>query len=167
MTMQTGSLGGGSLNLGVPSKTMSQLKSIADTLNRAANEAGNLIRGVESELADSQVGVEFWSDCVLYEGDLSEADDTLERPRYRDFTVMGYAKVDGEWCLAAKKKVRESGFHEGHENQRYSSVSVKNVPDAVQPLRNASRDIRLNAAAQMDNFLDAYLSYLEEMASVF
>ena len=140
-------------------KSLSPLLSKAAQLNQVSDRANRHIGDVEKKLSDAKIGITFWFDGPPLaqsdaKGDLGPDDfseDTAD--------ILGYAKIDGKWCLAVKRMRFVRGFYEGDMSRRFRNVFVDGDPS---PLLNASRELRLAALRILPDFLAAFTARIDE-----
>jgi hypothetical protein len=125
----------------------------AKQLNQASDAVNASLKTVEELLNASNVGVTFWFDAKP----LSQSDTTGDlHPNALSeyFTdVLGYARVDGKWCFAAKRLRYVMGYYEGEVRMPFTNVYAAGEPQA---LLRASRELRLAALRTMPEFLEAF-----------
>jgi hypothetical protein len=97
--------------------------------------------------------MEVWWDKTIMPADCSN-----ELGRYEVSTwagrVLGFTKINGDWCLGVKTVRFVTGYHEGDPDLEYTTEHLLDEP--IQ-LKRASRDVRLAALKKMPAFL-AYLT---------
>lgn len=130
--------------LGRLTAAAAQLNSESDTLNAT-------IRSVEDQIVDSQIGLEVWLDrCVASEEGEAHGDTSTWTSQF-----IGFARLDGDWCLAVKTRRFETGFFEGDTSCPYTNQSAVGKPI---PLSQASRQLRIAALTQLPDLLEALAS---------
>ncbi len=116
------------------------LSNAAADLNAATDELGDPIKRIEGALKRVAPGVSAW--VVLATND--STDDRRERS-------LGYAKVNGAWCLALRAV-------EGARGEPGSKVDTW-------PFREASRWMRAEAVCRLPDLLDKLLANVREMTA--
>jgi hypothetical protein len=136
------------------------LQQTANRLNATADSANELIREANERLGTIGAGVAFASDkCVLREEPVSEYNekkDRMEDAGHYSY-VLSYAKIHGTWQLAVERRryrPGSSGFA-----QDYDLIGAED-----EPLLNADREIRIEAASMLPEFLQEYTARLEGLA---
>lgn len=140
------------------SDKLAKIQKRAAALNEKTDAFNATIEHIEKGLAGC--GVEFWwiadqNGCQL---NIERSSDGQEKQRR--FSVLGYTKVGGEWCLAVRPH-----FEVCHEHD-YSGDPIwrdDGEPGEPTPLRRASRALRIEAAPQLEQFLDALYEAIGEM----
>jgi len=131
-------------------KNLDALAQTAATLNSKTDELNQVIADVEHELQDAGVGVTIWLRRLLEESTTERryrADDDEQRWPI-DVTFgwqLGFAKIDGEWRVAARQ-ARIEDSHEGNE-------SFEERPPV--PLLKAPRIVRVEAAPLLEALVEA------------
>jgi hypothetical protein len=126
-------------------ETLDELAKAAAALNSETDQLNELIGDFETELERAGVGVSHWMQQLLDESPIEQryrATDKDEKYPI-DVTrgwVLGFAKIDGRWCLGAKQVRVED-----------ESGEVK-IVDEKPPvaLVKAPRIVRMEAAAQFE-----------------
>lgn len=126
---------------------LSELSSLSRTLNEKSNRLNELLRDIEKKFVEMNLGVEAWvtikDQPYIEENDDSPSNWSVE-------TQIGFA----DWNGIHKLLVRRVHFQEISDN--YGNAEWKErSQDGCQPLLQASRAIRLEAMARLDNLLDA------------
>ena len=135
----------------------SSLETQANQLNSVAESANQALEAAQNRLVNLNIGFEFWHPKPLERSDLTgstKAHDTSTEI----LSLLGFAKVEGKWCLALKKVRHESGFFEGDMNSPYTNEYLETQPV---PLLSQSRNLRLAAL----NLLPEFLEQLSEQVS--
>ena len=92
---------------------------------------------VEERLAAGNPGIETWLDDDPLWTEEEGGGSSLER-----VDILGFAKVDGKWCMAVRRDVLTHGFYEGDPESPYTERELLSHPV---PLRKTARHIRLAA----------------------
>ncbi len=129
------------------------LLSKAKQLNEASDVVNAVLKDLEDRLAEANIGLTFWfdskplsqSDCV---GDFSPSST-----REETFEVLGYARIEGKWCLAVKRVRHVHGFFEGQMDCPYTNVLVDDDPAA---LLKTARETRLAAVRVLPEFVEKF-----------
>jgi hypothetical protein len=141
------------------SEILSSVDGAAKRLNKISNNANEVITSVENRLLRANIGMEIWWDTSIMWADCSN-----ELGRYEQSTwagrLLGFAKINGEWCLGVKTVRWVKGYHEGDPDSEYTTEHLLDEPTQ---LRRASRDVRLAALKKMPEFL-AFLAKAVEDA---
>lgn len=127
----------------------SSLESQVNRLNSAAEDANGTLEATQQRLVNLNIGIELWFSKPLERGDMMGGIKPHEIST-EVLSLLGFAKVDGKWCLAIKKVRQESGFFEGDMSCPFTNEYLDSPPTA---LLSQSRSIRLNALAALPEFL--------------
>lgn len=137
----------------------SSLETQANQLNSVAESANNALEAAQNRLVNLNIGIEHWHPIPLDRSDQTgstEAHDTSIEIRF----LLGFAKVDGKWCLAVKKVRHESGFFEGDMGCPYTNEYLETP--AV-PLLSQSRNLRLTALNMLPEFLEQLSDHVNNL----
>jgi hypothetical protein len=118
-----------------PLLSFDQLTSVAADLNQASDELTRVVNSLDSALQRLNVGIVAW---VL----ISKNNDERFSHLY-ECEQVGYAKVNGNWCLAIRRLA-------GNE----SSPEAEEVRD-IWPFNDAPRGMRLRAIEKLPEVIDA------------
>lgn len=138
---------------------LSKLSSAAAQLNQESEALNEILRSVESQIVESQVGLEVWlNGCIA-------SQDGEGRGGTRTWTsqFIGFARVDDDWCLAVKTVRYESGFFEGDTSAPYQDQSAVGKPSR---LDQSSRQLRIAALSQLPELLEAIAEEAVRSANV-
>jgi hypothetical protein len=130
------------------SNLLSGLTSAAERLNRASDSVNAVISTVEAQLVTANVGIEVW----LWEA--LGSTDAVEPTRGEMSWIaqlLGFAKVNGNWCLAVKSTRFVSGFFEGDTSCPYQNEYLEASPS---PLLQAPRAIRIAALDHLPKLVE-------------
>jgi hypothetical protein len=129
------------------SAVLSSIDSSSKHLNTVSNNANALLRNIEKRLSAANIGLEVWWDKKPLEhiGSTDLGRDEISCARIQ---ILGFARVDGEWCLAVRTMRYAWFIVQGDEEMR-EAVDVG--PTA---LLRAPRNIRLAAMRLMPDFLN-------------
>jgi len=131
-------------------KTVSELSGIAQQLNSESDDLSQSISQLNDQLASLKLGLEFWWDEEPIADTGLEYDSFYSPPeKSRTSSFLGYGKIEDKWQLALKTTV---GKFEWDNKAQEEKVIKESWYD---PLTKASRDVRLEAALQFDDFLVA------------
>ena len=135
------------------SEILSSVDGAAKRLNQISNNANQVITSVENRLLRANIGMEVWWDKSIMSADCSN-----ELGRYEESTwagrLLGFAKINGDWCLGVKTVRWVTGYQDGDRDLEYTT---EHLLDGPTQLKRASRDVRLAALKKMPEFL-AYLT---------
>jgi hypothetical protein len=106
------------------SKLLSDLEQTAKKLNDASSRINNIILSCENKIRSSNLGIEAW---LKERVDLSDETEfeSPDTPKCKT-AFLGFAKVENNWCLAARFETDVTAF-------------------AVVPLLQAPRKVRTGA----------------------
>ena len=128
-------------------KLLSRFATSAERLNKASDAVNLILAKVEKRLAERNAGVEYWLRHAL---NSSDAEGSTRGETSWTAKVLGFAKVNGTWCLAAKPVRYVSGFFEGDTSCPYQNEYKAGEPI---PLLKAPRDIRISALSLLPNLV--------------
>jgi hypothetical protein len=129
------------------------IKQKSDELNKLADQATAELAEVEKELLESGVGVEAWNGVIR--SDSMMAYDEEEDKHFQadhDFR-LGFAKINGKWGIVINEYVQIS---------EDCILQGKFTQDESYFLRNAPRDIRIDALPYIDELLAKIESVIEK-----
>jgi len=144
------------------------LESQSARLNEASDNANQSLAAVEARLVRLNIGLELWHTSPI---DSTDSTGNLgpHETSSRTVQVLGFARVDGKWCLAVKPMRLVSGFYEGDTNCPFEN---RYLEGPTVPLLKASRATRIAGLAAIPDFLveigermAATVSALENAAS--
>jgi hypothetical protein len=120
----------------------------ATRLNAESDSANATLSAIEEELVEANVGIEVWLRRGLLSTDAerSTAGETIQTAHW-----LGFAKVEGEWCLAIKLMRFVSGFFEGDSSCPYQDEF--GAGDPVRLLRS-SRQLRIAALEVLPELIE-------------
>lgn len=131
----------------------SSLESSAKELNNASDVANQTLAEAEQRLVNSNIGIEVWYPkiltCTDSEGGVGAYEKSIDI-----IDVLGFARVEGKWCLAIKSIRRVSGFYQGDEDCPYTNEFIETPPS---PLLKQSRTLRIKAVAALPGFIEHIL----------
>lgn len=136
---------------------LSSVDSASKRLNTISNNANAVLRSIQDRLTISNIGLEVWWD----KKPLTHAGSTDLR---HDETacwmtqVLGFARVDGDWCLAVQTFRHGAYIFENEEDTR---TAIDGTPTA---LLRAPRNLRLAAMQIMPEFLEFLAAEIETAA---
>lgn len=140
----------------------------AGRLNQASNGLNSILKRIEKTLVDANAGVEAWLDLPLFS---SDSEGSAHGPSKWTVELLGFAKVDGNWCLATKTVRHETGYFEGDLDSPYHDV---HTVGEITALTQASRDLRIAALGslpalvqQMTNAAEARIKTIAESKQLF
>lgn len=139
--------------------TLSRLAEAASALNDASDGLNKTIKSVDEAVRATGIGVPVWLHQVVVatERKLTEGPYGTGKG-----WVVGYDKVEGTWCLAAKEIEWDSGYFEGDRDCPYQDRG--DVGEPVQ-LRNAPREVRVRASLVLQDLLDALANEADRITS--
>lgn len=133
------------------SDKLARIKEQATDLSAKTDALNATIGHIDDELAGS--GVEFWWPDHSF-GDREYMGDTGKE---RDYRLLGYTKVGGDWCLALQDWWGElMNSHTDDWNEVETGEPV--------PLRRAPRSLRIEVAPYLEQFLEALSKEIERMS---
>src|SRR5262245_23899062 len=135
------------------SRLFAELSQAADTLNTESNHINQLIQRFEERLRQTNVGLEVWCGAFLTSSpvDIVSPDGETSEPGCEE-THLGWAKGFKGWELMVS--VWEFQQQDGEwEHTRTHSV---------EPLRQASRDLRIKALEHFPDLLERLTSEAEK-----
>lgn len=137
------------------SSALDRFTSASARLNAESDSVNAIILDVEQRLVAANPGAECWLDSALTASD-------HERSARGETTwtvhLLGFSKVDGEWCIAVKPRTYVTGFFEGDTACPYRDEFV--AGDTV-PLLNASRDLRIAALSLLPELIESLAEIVE------
>lgn len=128
---------------------LSTLSDRAAKLNAESDSLNSILATVERRLVEANVGVETWVKQALSSTD--HVGD-LFQPTTWTALHLGFAKVEGKWCIATKSTRYVSGFFEGDTNCPFTNQYADGDPS---PVSKASRDVRVLALEQLPLLIQA------------
>ena len=132
----------------------------ARQLNAASDQANTILASVEAKLNDAKIGVTFWfEDQPLHQSD-AIGDGGLYSLREHTDDYLGYARIDGKWCLAVKRIKHTSGFFEGSTSCPFTESRLVSEPTA---LLKSARETRLAALRILQVFLERFTEKVSEV----
>jgi hypothetical protein len=127
------------------STTFTELAELSVQLNSRSDDLNRLIEELNSRLAASNLGLEFWLEThPISDTGLLHGQNNLN---VRELKYLGYTKVQEKWQLA----VREESIEYQWDQDNQIEIPVSTVHDF--PLLKCSRDTRLKAADLFDGLL--------------
>jgi hypothetical protein len=144
----------------VNSKSLSELSTLASELNSQSNNLNALIQELNNQLAEQNLGIEFWLDRPLESTGVLQ--DTQYSPprKYEENTYLGYDKLEERWQLALKYETIE---FEWNRDER-EAAPIREYSYA--PLLKGTRDMRLMAVEEFDNLIDGLKKHVTAKLSV-
>ena len=132
---------------------LTELSEVASQLNSESDSLNELFRVLDAELAEMKLGVSVWLNRQFAGNEtyIRPEEEMEEHPLRRcDIYNLGYAKVGEEWHVCIRKiRMREIL----HSNE----WEVDCVLDSAVPITQAPRVVRAEAAAHLDDLLDALM----------
>lgn len=131
---------------------LSEIASVSKQLNEETDALNGIIEGIEASLASARVGVSVWKDFdiaveTFYNDDLGrEAEDCW---------LLGYAKFGDAWRIVARNATRFESVEDGETSTQYRDH------EAIVPLVQAPRLVRVEAAGHLERLLEAILRRAE------
>lgn len=146
-------------------ESLDQLISKAAKLNEETDQLNNLFLALQEKLKQGKIGVTAWlQDLIEREAGHDEVGNAFD-----EGWVIGYAKVDNEWCLAARRE--EWRYSMVGEEKEYTDEDGYVTVDPIQLVR-APRSVRAEAAGKLDDLVneltrqvDRYLENIERAKS--
>lgn len=126
-------------------ETLDKLAEAAAELNSESDQLNEVIADFESELERAGVGVTYWSRILLDESGIEQSfhphdEDELYPINMTRGWLLGFAKLDGRWCVAVKPvRAERQGDDEKFIDER------KPVP-----LMKAPRIVRIEGASRLE-----------------
>jgi hypothetical protein len=137
---------------------LASLAKTAVALNRVSNSLNTKLDTVEKRLIELNIGLEVWVarrlSSITVNPCLDPHHGKIEC--YLD-RQLGFAKLNGKWCLAVRGVEIRTGYFEGDINCPSTSEHVVEQPI---PLAQASRQERIEALSLLEDLYEA----LEEEA---
>ena len=136
--------------LGKPKLTtaMGRLTKAAAQLNKESDALNATLRSVETQIVESQVGLEVWMEKCLS----SQEEERRGGENGWTSQFLGFARVDDDWCLAIKTRRYETGFFQGDTSAPYQDQSAVGKPVR---LDQSARQLRIAALTQLPDLLEA------------
>jgi hypothetical protein len=139
-------------------------------LNNTAARANELIRSANDRLAQMQAGIPFVSTCRLRDNEPMDPDldEDPDDPGFEAF-VLVYAKIKNTWqlglqiqCYAKRRDYVDEPDYKGYVggDMDYHMVGHVNTP-----LLSADREIRIEAARRLPEFLGQYTAHLTALSN--
>lgn len=124
---------------------MAEFSKVAAQLNQESDAVNSILASVERQLIDANVGIEVWLRALD-----STDPEQLRGERVWVAQILGFAKIQNEWCLAVKPMRYATGFFEGD-----TSCPYQEEHSAGEPLRllSASRDLRIKALRHLPELI--------------
>lgn|SRR5262245_1061994 len=119
---------------------LGSFEAAASRLNEESNSVNTLLAKIEGQLVSANAGIETWLTGQPLSS--SDASGSTEGETAWTEQCLGFAKLNGKWCLAVKSIRVVSGFFEGDTNCPYTNKYVNNSPV---PLAQAPRALRIAA----------------------
>jgi hypothetical protein len=143
------------------SSLLSRIDAASSKLNTASDQANAVLKMVQEHLVSSQFGIEVWwfdrpIEDSVDEGHLGPFDQRTSHAK-----ILGFAKVDREWCLAVKPIKFVSGFYEGEMDCPYTNTLADGADVS---LLKSSRDLRIAAAKVLPDFLEFVVGAVAQTA---
>jgi hypothetical protein len=140
---------------------LSAFQKTADQFNQYDTITADL-KQVEQELAASKIGIEFWrspGDLVLktvaYDEDDMPKGVPANYDQYYEVCQLGWAKLNARWQLALRYTI------EWYDVDPVGGT-MGSLETSRQPLAQATRSIRVKAAAALPYFLEAFDKQVRE-----
>jgi hypothetical protein len=131
------------------SQSLAVFESAAQRLNQASDSLNDILSTMEKRLATANAGIEAWGGRALTS---SDAEGSVRGQTEWVEQRLGFAKLNGKWCLAVKGLRIVTGFFEGDTSMPYQNEYVADEPS---PLLNAARDVRIAALRELPNLIAA------------
>lgn len=130
------------------SSLLRNFQSAATRLNAESDSVNETITSIEQRLVDANVGVEVWLQHALLPTD---SEEVAYRETSRTIQWLGFAKLDGKWCIAVKSMRILDGFFEGD-----TSSPFRNILAAGDPVRllSSSRQLRIAALQLLPDLIE-------------
>jgi hypothetical protein len=146
---------------------LAALDATAQELNQASNSINATLNAIEKVLGGINVGLEIWLSAPLTRTD---AEGSMTTDSVWIEQRLGYARINGKWCLAVKRLRFHSGFFEGDRSCPFQN-EFRDGPEI--PLAQASREARIEAlgmlselVALLDSAAKAKLAKIKESESL-
>jgi hypothetical protein len=125
------------------------LEAQAARLNEASDNANQLLTVIENRLIALNIGLEVWHSEPVHIGDAKGNLGPYETSS-QVVQKLGFARIEGKWCLALKPVCQVDGFFQGDTDCPYQNQYSADAPTS---LLKASRGLRINALQAMPKFL--------------
>lgn len=136
----------------------SLLADSAKSLNSLSDECNQLIENVENYLSSLNIGLDFWyKEKPVFRSDLTGSADPNSISTYIE-KRLGFCRINGSWVLGIKTVRCESGFFQGDLDMHFENEYFDGEPIY---LKGASRDLRINSAAILSDFLLSYNEFVQ------
>ena len=123
-----------------------RLTSIANNLNKATDELTRVVGVLDDALQRLNVGIPVWVTVVKWS---SESDPTAY-----ECENVGYAKINGMWCIGINRAVGDEASSEPDEVRE------------IWPFNDAPRELRLRAVEKLPKLIDKLAESAEQAAEV-
>lgn len=130
------------------SSLLSSFQESARELNAESDVINKTLNTVQERLVYSSAGIPCWFPRPL------STEETTESTRLEQVYIerrLGFAKANGNWCLAVKGIKVRSGYFQGDTNCPYTNESLASEP---MPLAQARRDERVKALEFLPEFIE-------------
>ena len=136
----------------------SSLERVARNLNDSSDEVNRALADAEARLVSFKIGLEVWHPQEL---DCSDATGSIRPNEVTEYVsdVLGFARIEGKWCLCVKRVAVATGYYEGDQQCPYTNEYVDRAPE---PLLRQSRNLRIKALTVLPDFLKHMASHVEE-----
>jgi prefoldin subunit 5 len=128
------------------SKSFQRLTESAARLNTASDELSKAITPIEAVLKKLNLGVSKW---YTFAG----SGNHLDVDGYYWSSEIGYAKVNGKWCIALAER---SGYVQNPEQESETEWAFNDAP----------RHLRIRAVQEIPKLLDALVDEADKVTSV-
>lgn len=133
------------------------LSKLATKLNEKTDELNDIIDGLNTRLGAANLGVSVWLEEEWHEL-LVSARSSVEYEEHvtgerRTCWLLGYAKVDNQWQLAAR-------YVNVVENKVDEEVDFYDLQGHM-PLSRAPRQVRVEASAHFEDLVEALMKRVE------
>jgi hypothetical protein len=125
------------------------LEAQAARLNAASARVNQSLASAEKRIAQLNIGFEVWLEEPIFVGQPEPGSGRYETST-TPISILGLARVDGNWVLAIKSMRYVDGFFEGDTSQPYRNQYAEGDAFALLP---ASRGLRIAALQALPKFL--------------
>jgi hypothetical protein len=150
-------------------KTRAALSAFRSTASRfnQLDTTGEDLRQVEQELVESKIGIEFWderhdieSEVISYDPQMRGVPDNMVL--YRAISQLGFTKLGDRWQLAIRTGIEWYEKADADDRWNTETQFAGFIEDSRLPIAQASRSLRVKAAASLTDFLDEFKRTVEK-----
>jgi hypothetical protein len=141
----------------VNTKQLAELSELAQQLNVKSNNLNDSIKSLNAQLSAMKIGLEFY---MTYPALLATGkrvnNNTSPATKYEQNTYLGWDRPDDKWELTVKAVTTE---YQWNSDEREEETLDE---EEYTSLLESSREIRLKAIEQFDQFLDQLKAHVQE-----